>query len=135
MTDADKRTDYFRRWVTELINRRGYWRAAIANAAKNARLCWTSLHYGEDFRLRPSLRTKFLYFQCLTAIGHSDLLLSSAGRSPWPLPLSLSVTSITLAWSLHCANAGYTHIKLKKCLLSPTDEQSGLSEWAHRALS
>ncbi|WP_156312287.1 hypothetical protein, partial [Shewanella sp. Sh95] len=29
----------------------------------------------------------------LTAIGHSDLLLSFAGNSSWPLPLSLSVTS------------------------------------------
>ncbi|MGI2006169.1 hypothetical protein ACRN98_19410, partial [Shewanella oncorhynchi] len=31
----------------------------------------------------------------LTAIGHSDLLLSFAGNSSWPLPLSLSVTSTT----------------------------------------
>lgn len=51
MIGADKRTDDFSRWVTELINRRGYWRAAIAIAAKNARLRWASLHYGEDFRL------------------------------------------------------------------------------------
>ncbi|BDQ65599.1 hypothetical protein NUITMVS2_14110 [Shewanella xiamenensis] len=46
---------------------------------------------------------KFCNFQCLTAIGHSDLLLSFAGNSSWPLPLSLSVTSITLAWSPHSA--------------------------------
>lgn len=39
----------------------------------------------------------------LTAIGHSDLLLSFAGNSSWPLPLSLSVTSTTLVWSLHFA--------------------------------
>ncbi|ECV2306867.1 hypothetical protein DTR82_17700 [Salmonella enterica subsp. enterica serovar Javiana] len=27
------------------------WRAVVAIAAKNARLCWASLHYGDDFRL------------------------------------------------------------------------------------
>ncbi|WP_424527938.1 IS66 family insertion sequence element accessory protein TnpA [Shewanella indica] len=42
-------------------------------------------------------------FKNLTAIGHSDLLLSFAGNSSWPLPLSLSVTSTTLVWSLHFA--------------------------------
>lgn len=34
-----------------LVERRGYWRAVVAIAAKNARLCWASLHYGDDFRL------------------------------------------------------------------------------------
>ncbi len=48
---ADKKTDSFSRWVCTLVERRGYWRAVVAIAAKNARLCWASLHYGDDFRL------------------------------------------------------------------------------------
>lgn len=48
---AEKRTDSFSRWVRSLVERRGYWRAVVAIAAKNARLCWASLHYGDDFRL------------------------------------------------------------------------------------
>ncbi|MFE0412012.1 IS110 family transposase, partial [Citrobacter freundii] len=46
-----KRTDSLRSWVCMLVERRGYWRAVVAIAAKNARLCWASLHYGDDFRL------------------------------------------------------------------------------------
>ena len=37
---AEKRTDLFSRWVCSLVDRRGYWRAVVAIAAKNARLCW-----------------------------------------------------------------------------------------------
>lgn len=48
---AEKRTDSFSRWVCTLVERRGYWRAVVVIAAKNARLCWASLHYGDDFRL------------------------------------------------------------------------------------
>ncbi|HCE5900328.1 TPA: IS110 family transposase, partial [Pseudomonas aeruginosa] len=48
---AEKKTDSFSRWVCSLVERRGYWRAVVAIAAKNARLCWASLHYGDDFRL------------------------------------------------------------------------------------
>ena len=48
---AEKRTDSFSRWVCKLVEHRGYWRAVVAIAAKNARLCWASLHYGDDFRL------------------------------------------------------------------------------------
>lgn len=46
--------DRFSRWARELQARRGYWKAAVAIAAKNARRVWAALHYGEDFRLaRP----------------------------------------------------------------------------------
>ena len=51
MVGAENRTDPFSRWVCSLIGRRGYWRAVVAIAAKNARLCWASLYYGDDFRL------------------------------------------------------------------------------------
>jgi transposase len=46
--------DRFSRWARNLEERRGYWRAVIAIAAKNARLAWAVLKYGEDFRLAPS---------------------------------------------------------------------------------
>jgi transposase len=43
--------DRYSRWARNLLERRGYWRAAVAIAAKNARLAWAVLKYGEDFRL------------------------------------------------------------------------------------
>ena len=46
--------DRFSRWARSLLERRGYWRATIAIAAKNARLCWAVLKYGEDFRLNAA---------------------------------------------------------------------------------
>jgi hypothetical protein len=45
--------DRFSRWARSLQERRGYWRAVIAIAAKNARLAWAVLKYGEDFKLAP----------------------------------------------------------------------------------
>ena len=45
--------DGFSRWARNLQERRGYWRAVVAIAAKNARLAWAVLKYGEDFRLNP----------------------------------------------------------------------------------
>jgi transposase len=46
--------DRFSRWARELQERRGYWRAVVAIAAKNARLAWAVLKYGENFRLSSS---------------------------------------------------------------------------------
>lgn len=46
--------DGFSRWARSLQERRGYWKTVIAIAAKNARLAWAVLKYGEDFRLNPS---------------------------------------------------------------------------------
>jgi transposase len=46
--------DHFSRWARNLQERRGYWRAVVAIAAKNARLAWAVLKYGEDFRLTAS---------------------------------------------------------------------------------
>jgi transposase len=45
--------DRFSRWARSLQERRGYWKAVIAIAAKNARLAWAVLRYGEDFKLEP----------------------------------------------------------------------------------
>ena len=45
--------DRFSRWARSLQERRGYWRAVIAIAAKNARLAWAVLKYGEDFKMEP----------------------------------------------------------------------------------
>ncbi|MBI3561836.1 MAG: IS110 family transposase [Gammaproteobacteria bacterium] len=46
--------DYFSCWARNLVTRRGYWRAVVAIAAKNARVSWAVLKYGEDFRLNKS---------------------------------------------------------------------------------
>lgn len=46
--------DRFSRWARNLVERRGYWRAVVAIAAKNARLAWAVLKYGEDFKLTSS---------------------------------------------------------------------------------
>ena len=46
--------DRFSRWARNLVERRGYWKAVVAIAAKNARLAWAVLKYGEDFKLTSS---------------------------------------------------------------------------------
>ena len=48
---AKTKTDPISRWATALAQRRGYWRAVVAIAAKNARLCWAVLTKGEHFKL------------------------------------------------------------------------------------
>ena len=48
---AKNKTDATSRWATALAQRRGYWRAVIALAAKNARMCWAVLIRGEHFKL------------------------------------------------------------------------------------
>ena len=45
-----EKQDRFSRWARNLVERRGYWKAAVAIAAKNLRLAWAILHYGEDYR-------------------------------------------------------------------------------------
>jgi transposase len=51
LSGLGEKQDRFSRWARSLVERRGYWKAAIAIAAKNLRLTWAVLHYGEDFRL------------------------------------------------------------------------------------
>jgi transposase len=48
---APGRTDRISRWALALQARRGYMRAVVAIAAKNARLAWAMLRAGESFRL------------------------------------------------------------------------------------
>jgi transposase len=48
---AKNKTDPVSRWANALAERRGYWRAVVAIAAKNARMCWAILNKGEAFRL------------------------------------------------------------------------------------
>lgn len=48
---AKKKTDAISRWALALAERRGYWRAVVAIAAKNARMAWAVLRRGEAFAL------------------------------------------------------------------------------------
>ncbi|MBH9579760.1 IS110 family transposase [Inhella proteolytica] len=50
---APSKTDPISRWVLGVQERRGYWRAVVAMAAKNARLAWAVLAKGEAFK-QPS---------------------------------------------------------------------------------
>ena len=51
MVSVGDKQDRFSCWVRSLVERRGYWKAAIAIAAKNLRLVWAALKYGDDFKL------------------------------------------------------------------------------------
>ncbi len=46
-----RRTDRLSRWAAALTARRGFKKACVAMAAKNARIIWALLAKGEDFRL------------------------------------------------------------------------------------
>ncbi|ACR32887.1 IS110 family transposase [Burkholderia glumae] len=46
LASLGEKQDRFSRWARSLIERRGYWRAAVAIAAKNARMAWAILKYG-----------------------------------------------------------------------------------------
>jgi transposase len=49
LNSAKNKSDGLSRWAVALAERRGYWRAIVAIAAKNARLCWAVLSRGEQF--------------------------------------------------------------------------------------
>ncbi|WP_321945000.1 IS110 family RNA-guided transposase [Burkholderia cenocepacia] len=53
IANLGEKQDRLSRWVRGLVERRGYWRAAVAIAAKNARMAWAVLKYGEDFKPDP----------------------------------------------------------------------------------
>ena len=46
---AKGKSDALSRWAVQLQQRRGYWRAVVAIAAKNARMAWAVLARGERF--------------------------------------------------------------------------------------
>ena len=46
---AREKTDRISRWAIAIAERRGYWRAVVAIAAKNARMTWAMLAKGESF--------------------------------------------------------------------------------------
>jgi transposase len=48
---ASSKTDSLSRWAIQLRERRGYWKAVVAIAAKNARMAWAVLTKGEAFKL------------------------------------------------------------------------------------
>jgi len=45
------KSDRISQWARTLAERRGYWRAVIAIAAKNALMAWAVLRRGEAFEL------------------------------------------------------------------------------------
>jgi transposase len=51
MSKNNPKQDALSRWARSLAERRGYWRAVVAIAAKNARLCWAVLQRGESFKM------------------------------------------------------------------------------------
>ena len=51
LASAKNKTDAVSRWAVALAERRGYWRAVVAIAAKNARMAWAVLRKGEAFAL------------------------------------------------------------------------------------
>jgi len=48
---AKSKTDSISRWASALAERRGYWKAVVAIAAKNARMAWAILRRGDAFEL------------------------------------------------------------------------------------
>lgn len=48
---ARDKPDAVSRWAVQLAARVGYWKAIVAIAAKNARMCWAVLRRGESFKL------------------------------------------------------------------------------------
>lgn len=51
LISAKDKKDPVSRWALQLKERRGFGKAVVAIAAKNARLCWATLHLGESFKM------------------------------------------------------------------------------------
>jgi transposase len=49
LNSAKTKDDRLSRWACALAERRGYWKAVVAIAAKNARMAWAVLNRGESF--------------------------------------------------------------------------------------
>jgi transposase len=50
LQSAGNKTDPVSRWALQLAARVGYWKAVVAIAAKNARMCWAVLAMGDRFK-------------------------------------------------------------------------------------
>jgi transposase len=48
---AKNKKDSISRWAVGVEQRRGYWKAVVAMAAKNARMAWAALTRGEAFKM------------------------------------------------------------------------------------
>lgn len=48
---ACQHTDAVSRWAVKLKERRGFGRAVVAIAAKNARMCWAAMRLGDSFKV------------------------------------------------------------------------------------
>jgi len=51
LQNAATKSDAVSRWAVQLAARVGYWKAIVAIAAKNARMCWAVLARSESFKL------------------------------------------------------------------------------------
>lgn len=51
LTNAVNKNDPVSRWALQLKERRGYGRALVAIAAKNARMCWATLRLQDQFKV------------------------------------------------------------------------------------
>ena len=51
LQSAKDKKDLVSQWAVQLAARVGYWKAVVAIAAKNARMCWAVLARGDRFRL------------------------------------------------------------------------------------
>jgi transposase len=50
LSSAASKQDRISRWALAVQERRGYWKAVVALAAKNARMAWAMLAKGEGFK-------------------------------------------------------------------------------------
>lgn len=50
LASAVGKNDPVSHWALQIRERRGYGRALVAIAAKNARMCWAILHLQDEFR-------------------------------------------------------------------------------------
>ena len=51
IANCKNKTDRMSLWANELVERRGFKRATVALAAKNARLIWALLHSGKEYQI------------------------------------------------------------------------------------
>src|SRR5215467_2928730 len=90
LQSAKDKTDALSRWAVQLANRVGYWKAVVAIAAKNARMCWAILRRGEDFKSPIRVRSIDLLHRCPLVVSLSapfaQRLALRQARSPTRSP-------------------------------------------------